>query len=87
MITSSVYTIKGGTVNETGLQKGGRIAEIVQENKLPLITMIQSGGANLQQQFQVFHSGGGGFRHQAMRSKAGIPQITLVFGNCTAGNV
>eukprot|EP00027_Filamoeba_sp_ATCC50430_P012275 CAMPEP_0168578114 /NCGR_PEP_ID=MMETSP0413-20121227/21157_1 /TAXON_ID=136452 /ORGANISM="Filamoeba nolandi, Strain NC-AS-23-1" /LENGTH=484 /DNA_ID=CAMNT_0008611933 /DNA_START=15 /DNA_END=1466 /DNA_ORIENTATION=- len=73
MITSSVPTIKGGSVNPVTSAKSKRIGEIVMENRLPVISMVQSGGADLTQQSEVFHSGGGFFRDLA------------VFGSSTAG--
>ncbi|PRP88462.1 acetyl/propionyl-CoA carboxylase, carboxyltransferase subunit [Planoprotostelium fungivorum] len=80
-----VPTIKGGSVNHVSVEKSRRIAEIALENNLPVIGMIQSGGADLTQQSRVFHAGGGSFRDMAIRSKRGIPTITVVFGSSTAG--
>lgn len=62
MITANVSTIKGGSMNETGVLKGKRIAEIAFTNRLPVISFVQSGGADLTQQSKVFHMGGGAFR-------------------------
>lgn len=85
MITSNVYTIKGGSLNEASLFRGGRASEIARENRLPTVSLIQSAGADLSQQEKVFHRGGGGFRETAQRSKLGIPTIAVVFGSSTAG--
>lgn len=85
MITASVNTIKGGSVNEATLLKSNRLAEITMENRLPTISLVQSAGADLSQQEKVFHRGGAQFRDLARRSKRAIPTITVVFGSSTAG--
>ncbi|KAH8550086.1 ClpP/crotonase-like domain-containing protein [Umbelopsis sp. PMI_123] len=85
MVVASVPTLAGGSMNEASVLKGSRIAQIVHENGLPVINLTQSGGANLEQQFKVFHRGGGGFRNQAILSKSGIPSCCVVFGSSTAG--
>jgi acetyl-CoA carboxylase carboxyltransferase component len=85
MVSANVSTIKGGSINYVTLEKSRRIAEIAFENRLPSITLLQSGGADLTQQSLVFHSGGGAFRDLARRSKFAIPTICVVFGNATAG--
>eukprot|EP01114_Cavostelium_apophysatum_P013006 TRINITY_DN3061_c0_g1_i2.p1 TRINITY_DN3061_c0_g1~~TRINITY_DN3061_c0_g1_i2.p1 ORF type:complete len:544 (+),score=79.24 TRINITY_DN3061_c0_g1_i2:64-1632(+) len=85
MITASVYTIKGGSLNAASAEKGRRISEIAFQNRLPVVSLIQTGGADLTQQSKVFHIGGGSFRDIAMRSKAAIPTIAVVFGSSTAG--
>eukprot|EP01116_Phalansterium_solitarium_P017058 TRINITY_DN4115_c1_g1_i11.p1 TRINITY_DN4115_c1_g1~~TRINITY_DN4115_c1_g1_i11.p1 ORF type:complete len:551 (-),score=255.80 TRINITY_DN4115_c1_g1_i11:81-1733(-) len=85
MVTASVPTLKGGAMNEVSVVKGRRIAEIAWQNRLPVISMVQSGGADLRQQSKVFHIGGGSFRDIARRSKAAMPTITVVFGSSTAG--
>lgn len=84
-IGSNIYTIKGGAINEVTLKKGERIAQIVEENRLPCINLVESAGANLTEQFKVFHKGGGAFREMARRSKKGVPCISIVFGSSTAG--
>ncbi|KAG2186850.1 hypothetical protein INT44_003077 [Umbelopsis vinacea] len=85
MVIASVPTLAGGSMNETSVLKGGRLAQIIHENGLPVINLTQSGGANLEQQFKVFHRGGGGFRNQAILSKSGVPSCCVVFGSSTAG--
>jgi acetyl-CoA carboxylase carboxyltransferase component len=57
----------GGAMNETSALKGGRVHQIAMANRLPTVTLVQSAGANLQQQFKVFHRGGAGFRNQALQ--------------------
>ncbi|KAI8067806.1 ClpP/crotonase-like domain-containing protein [Gongronella butleri] len=85
VVSAHVATMAGGAMNETSALKGGRIHEIAMTNRLPTVTLVQSAGANLQQQFKVFHRGGAGFKNQAKQSKAGIPSCCVVFGSSTAG--
>ena len=85
MINSNVGTIKGGAIDYATLQKGLRIGEIATENKLPMINMVESAGANLPDQAKIFNYGGANFRGITQRSKLGIPTISIVFGSSTAG--
>ncbi|OZJ04132.1 hypothetical protein BZG36_02830 [Bifiguratus adelaidae] len=85
MVVASVPTLAGGAMNEASVLKGERIGAIVRENRLPVINLTQSAGANLEQQFKVFHRGGAGFMRQARLSKSGVPTCTVVFGSSTAG--
>ncbi|GAA5809173.1 hypothetical protein MFLAVUS_002578 [Mucor flavus] len=85
IVSAHVATMSGGAMNEISALKGGRLQQIAIKNKLPSVTFVQSAGANLQQQFRVFHKGGAGFRNQAIQSKAGIPSCCVVFGSSTAG--
>lgn len=85
LITASIPTLKGGTVNEATLIKGARIAEIAETIGLPSVNLLQSGGANLSQQERIFHQGGESFRHLAKRAKMCHPTVCVVFGNATAG--
>ncbi|KAF7730797.1 hypothetical protein EC973_001315 [Apophysomyces ossiformis] len=85
LVSAHVPTMAGGAMNETSALKAGRLHQIVMANRLPTITLVQSAGANLQQQFRVFHKGGAGFRNIALQSKAGIPSCCVVFGSSTAG--
>ena len=59
--------------------------EICPQNRLPYITLIESGGADLPRQSEIFLPGGASFRQLTQLSAAGIPTISLVFGNSTAG--
>lgn len=77
--------IKGGTISPTGLEKTLRLQQIVKENKLPLITLAESGGANLNYATDIFVQGARAFANQARLSAQGIPQVTVVHGNATAG--
>lgn len=85
LITANVGTIKGGTIDYTTLQKSFRINEIAIENDLPVINLVESGGANLSEQAKIFNYGGITFREITRRSEKGIPTISVVFGNSTAG--
>ena len=85
VITASDSAIKGGTIAPMGLKKSLRAQEIARENKLPMIHLVESGGANLLYQADIFVEGGRGFANQARLSAAGIPQITVVHGSSTAG--
>lgn len=79
------FAVKGGTVTPDGLAKKLRLQEIARENRLPLVSLSQSGGANLQYAHEVFIPGGRGFANQARMSAQGIPQVTVVHGSATAG--
>jgi len=88
LVVASDPTIKGGTIYPLGVKKSLRCQTIVMENNLPLINLIDSGGAYLPLQSEVFPDGDDGgriFYNQAIMSKMGIPQITAVMGLCTAG--
>ena len=85
MISASNSAIKGGTVTPWGMRKSLRIQEIALRQQLPLISLVESGGANLMYQAEMFVDGGRVFANQARLSAAGIPQITLVHGSSTAG--
>ena len=85
LILASDSAIKGGTISPMGLKKSLRAQEIAKENKLPLIYLVESGGANLLYQSEMFVEGGRSFANQARLSAAGIPQIAVVHGSSTAG--
>ncbi len=85
MISASDSSLKGGTVSPMGLRKGLRAQEIARENKLPLVYLVESGGANLMYQSEIFVEGGRSFANQARLSAAGLPQIAVVHGSSTAG--
>ena len=81
-------TVKGGTYYPITVKKHLRAQEIAQENRLPCIYLVDSGGANLPNQDEVFPDRdhfGRIFFNQANMSAAGIPQIAVVMGSCTAG--
>jgi hypothetical protein len=64
-----------------GLKKALRAQEIARENKLPVIYLVESGGANLMYQAEIFVDGGRSFANQARLSAQGIPQIAVVHGS------
>jgi geranyl-CoA carboxylase beta subunit len=76
---------KGGTTSPIGLDKYLRAQEVALRNKLPVVVLAESGGANLLHQADIFVRGGRGFFNQARLSAAGIPQITVIHGSSTAG--
>ncbi len=81
-------TIKGGTYYPMTVKKHLRAQEIAAENQLPCIYLVDSGGANLPHQDEVFPDKehfGRIFYNQAKMSAQGIPQIAVVMGSCTAG--
>ncbi len=80
--------IKGGTIYPMGVKKTLRSQTIALENRLPMIMLVDSGGAFLPLQSEIFpdvDDGGRVFYNQAWMSKLNIPQITAVMGLCTAG--
>ena len=85
LISASDSGVKGGTVAPMGLKKALRAQEIARENRLPLVYLVESGGANLMYQAEIFVDGGRSFANQARLSAAGIPQIAVVHGSSTAG--
>ncbi|MEN9544030.1 MAG: hypothetical protein RLZZ598_863 [Pseudomonadota bacterium] len=85
LVSASDSAVKGGTVSPMGLKKALRAQEIARENKLPLIYLVESGGANLMYQSEIFIEGGRSFANQARLSAAGIPQLAVVHGSSTAG--
>ncbi|HPX38245.1 MAG TPA: acyl-CoA carboxylase subunit beta [Mycobacterium sp.] len=85
MLVASDPTVKGGTSNPWTLKKILRAHQIALENRLPVINLVESGGADLPTQKEIFIPGGRMFRDLTRLSAAGIPTIALVFGNSTAG--
>ncbi|HEY1409572.1 MAG TPA: carboxyl transferase domain-containing protein [Promineifilum sp.] len=85
LITANDATVKGGAIYPMTLQKSLRAQQIAFESKLPCISLVESAGANLLYQDEVFILGGRIFANQARLSAAGIPQVALVFGSSTAG--
>ena len=88
MIVCNDATIKGGSYYPLTVKKHLRAQEIAGQNRLPCIYLVDSGGANLPNQVDVFPDRdhfGRIFYNQANLSAAGIPQIAVVMGSCTAG--
>jgi 3-methylcrotonyl-CoA carboxylase beta subunit len=88
MIFVNDATVKGGTYYPLTVKKQGRAQTIAEENRLPCIYLVDSGGAFLPLQEEVFpdrNHFGHAFYNQARMSAQGIPQIAAVLGSCTAG--
>ena len=88
VIVCNDSTIKGGTYYPMTVKKHLRAQEIARENRLPCVYLVDSGGANLPHQTEVFPDRehfGRIFYNQATLSSLGIPQIAVVMGSCTAG--
>lgn len=88
MILANDATVKGGTYYPLTVKKHLRAQEIAQANRLPCLYLVDSGGANLPHQAEVFPDRdhfGRIFFNQANMSALGIPQIACVMGSCTAG--
>ncbi len=88
MVVCNDATVKGGTYFPMTVKKHLRAQEIAETNHLPCLYLVDSGGANLPQQDQVFPDRdhfGRIFYNQAQMSARGIPQIAVVMGSCTAG--
>ncbi|HUP66786.1 MAG TPA: carboxyl transferase domain-containing protein, partial [Sphingomicrobium sp.] len=88
MIVCNDATVKGGTYYPLTVKKHLRAQEIAEQNRLPCIYLVDSGGANLPHQAEVFPDRdhfGRIFFNQAQMSSRGIPQIACVMGSCTAG--
>src|SRR5258705_3044533 len=88
MIVANDATIKGGTYYPMTVKKQLRAQDIARQNNLPCVYMVDSGGAFLPQQDEIFPDErhfGRIFYNQAQMSAQGIPQIAIVMGSCTAG--
>lgn len=88
MVVANDATVKGGTYLPMTVKKHLRAQEIVLQNRLPCIYLVDSGGAFLPEQDRVFPDRdhfGRIFCNQAIMSAAGIAQIAVVMGSCTAG--
>lgn len=85
LIVASDPTVRGGASNPITLRKTFRAGEIALANRLPMVNLVESGGADLPSQKEIFIPGGRVFRDLTQLSAAGIPTIALVFGNSTAG--
>ena len=88
MIVANDATVKGGTYFPVTVKKHLRAQEVALENRLPCVYLVDSGGAFLPLQAEVFPDRdhfGRIFYNQAKMSAAGIPQVAAVLGSCTAG--
>ncbi|HEY0807065.1 MAG TPA: carboxyl transferase domain-containing protein, partial [Pseudonocardiaceae bacterium] len=78
-------TVRGGTMNPYTLRKNLRALDIAKRNRLPVINLVESGGADLPTQSELFVPAGKIFQGLTELSGLGVPTIALVFGNSTAG--
>ena len=85
LITANDPSVKGGASNPWTVKKIFRASQIAEENNLPTISLVESGGADLPTQKEIFIPGGKLFRDLTRASKRRQPTIALVFGNSTAG--
>ncbi|MCV7191581.1 acyl-CoA carboxylase subunit beta [Mycolicibacterium brumae] len=85
LIVANDPTVKGGASNPWTLRKSMRVNDIAMQNRLPVISLVESGGADLPTQKEIFIPGGAMFKNLTQASAAGIPTVSLVFGNSTAG--
>lgn len=85
MLIAHDPTVRGGAMNPYSLKKTLRALEIARRNRLPVINLVESGGADLPSQSEIFINGGKTFHDLTELSAMGVPTIALVFGNCTAG--
>ncbi len=85
LVSANDPTVRGGSSSPTTITKGLRSQQIALENRLPVINLTESGGADLPKQADIFVPGGETFRNLTRLSAAGIPTITVVFGSSTAG--
>lgn len=85
LVVANNSAIRGGTISPSGLKKSLRLQQIAMENKLPVVTLAESGGANLNYAAEIFVEGARSFANQARMSAMGLPQITVVHGSATAG--
>jgi acetyl-CoA carboxylase carboxyltransferase component len=85
VIVANDPTVRGGASNPVSLDKVLRAQEIARRNRLPLLSLVESAGADLPRQADIFIPGGAIFRNYTQLSAAGIPTVCLVFGSSTAG--
>ncbi|MDX6763947.1 MULTISPECIES: acyl-CoA carboxylase subunit beta [Streptomyces] len=85
LVTANDPTVRGGASNPWTLKKALRANEIARQNRLPVISLVESGGADLPSQKEIFIPGGAIFRDLTRLSAEGIPTVAVVFGNSTAG--
>jgi acetyl-CoA carboxylase carboxyltransferase component len=85
VILANDPTSQAGSLNRYSLRKTLRAQDIARENRMPLINLVESGGADLPDQAEVFITGGKWFRNLTQMSAMGVPTIAIVFGSSTAG--
>lgn len=85
MVIANDPTVRGGSLSPTSIAKTLRAMDIAETNRLPAVTLVESGGADLDKQADIFVPGGEQFRRLTELSAAGIPTVSVVFGSSTAG--
>ena len=85
MVIANDATVRGGASNPWTVKKLFRAAQIARENRLPTVNLVESGGADLPSQKEIFIPGGDLFRGLTKASADRTPTVALVFGNSTAG--
>jgi acetyl-CoA carboxylase carboxyltransferase component len=85
VIIANDPTVRGGSSNPHTWRKALRGMQIAEQNRMPLIHLVESGGADLTTQAESFNPGGATFRNITRLSALGIPTVAIVFGNSTAG--
>jgi acetyl-CoA carboxylase carboxyltransferase component len=85
LVVANDPTVRGGAANPYTLKKTLRAGEIAAANRLPMVNLVESGGADLPTQAEIFVPGGRSFRDLTRLSAARIPTVAVVFGNATAG--
>jgi len=85
LISATDPTVRGGAMNPWSFRKSARGSDIALANRLPTVSLTESGGADLPAQAELFIPGGRAFRDITRHSAAGIPTVAVVFGNATAG--
>ena len=85
LVIANDPTVRGGTTSPTTIAKLLRAMDVAETNRLPVVILVESGGADLPRQADVFVPGGEQFRRLTQLSAAGIPTVCVVFGSSTAG--
>jgi acetyl-CoA carboxylase carboxyltransferase component len=85
LVIANDPTVRGGTTSPTTIRKLLRAMDVAEINRLPLVLLVESGGADLPRQADVFIPGGEQFRRLTQLSALGIPTVCVVFGSSTAG--
>jgi acetyl-CoA carboxylase carboxyltransferase component len=85
LVIANDPTVRGGTTSPTTIKKLLRAMDVAEVNRLPLLLLVESGGADLPRQADVFVPGGEQFRRLTQLSAQGIPTVCVVFGSSTAG--
>ena len=85
LVIANDPTVRGGTTSPTTIKKLLRAMDVAEINRLPLLLLVESGGADLPRQADVFVPGGEQFRRLTQLSAQGVPTVCVVFGSSTAG--